>query len=901
MTLAAGAQIGPYTIVAPLGVGGMGEVYRARDPRLGRDVAIKVLPVALAQDPERLARFEREARTLAALSHHGIAAIFGVEEVGASRALVMELVEGPTLADRLSSGAMPADEALAAARQLAEALEYAHEQGIVHRDLKPANVKLRPDGSIKVLDFGLARALELDSTSASGEPANSPTITQRMTQAGVILGTAAYMSPEQARGRTADRRADVWAFGAVLYEMLTGRRAFAGETTSDTLASVMRDAPDWSALPPELPPRPRRLLERCLAKDVRQRLQAIGEARIALSDASADDAPGSAAAAPPQRRLLVRTWLPWTVAAIAIALLAITLRRPAPTPIERELSVVPPGGRRIAADAGYQPLAIAPDGRTVAYTVRQAADLKLRLRRLDTREDSEVPGIEGARNLFFSPDGQWLGYFDTRKLCKVSVRGGAPVELADAQQDRQATWLDDGTIVYSRETTEPLYRIPETGGAPVAITALDSTKHERTHRFPSALNGGPWVVFTAQTITSPGGYDDASIDAVSVKTGERRHLYSGARRAAWVPGGYLLLARGSDLYAVKIDPRDPRITRDPVPVVTGVAGDASSGASYFSIAHDGTLAWIPGGEPDLTREIGWFDRSGRWTPTTVTPGPYGQLAVSPDGGRALVTAGPGGGALDLWLADLRTGGLNRLTQGGRGGVSTWFPDGVRLAYSGRDSTGEQVLVRRLDGAGGAKELWRGEHPYLVSNVTKDGLGVIFSDYGLSAGRILVAPVDGHAPPKALAAEGEGYEQIGRLSPDGRWMAYISNKTRREEVCVRRFDGAGGSWQVSTGGGGGPRWGRDGRELFFVAGDLLHRAAITVRGDELTVGPPEPLFEVPSSPVEVSIRDYDYDPVFDRFLFTRPPRGLAERREIALSLGWARRLGEALKSSNPNGR
>ena len=900
MPLSAGSQLGAYEIVSPLGAGGMGEVYRARDPRLGRDVAIKVLPPAFAADAERLARFEREARLLAAMNHAGIAAIYGLEDAGGHPALVMELAEGPTLAERLERGPLPEPESLAVARQLADALEYAHDRGIVHRDLKPANIKLRPDGTVKVLDFGLARALESDPALSAGDLTQSPTLTQRMTRAGTILGTAAYLAPEQARGREADRRADIWSFGAVLFEMLTGRRAFPGDTISDTLAAVMRDEPDWPALPAALSPRWRRLLHRCLTKDPRQRMQAVGEARIALEDlaanpAEAEAATGGAAAPAPRRR---PTLLPWLIAATALVALTATLwRRPAPPPAAIELSIVPQGGQRVAEDNSYHPMAIAPDGRAVAYTVRVGGQLQLRLRRLDSREEIEIPGSEGARNLFFSRDGGWIGFFDSRKMYKVSVRGGTPVELADALQDRLGTWLDDGTIVFSREVTEPLYRIPESGGTPVAITKLDSTKRERTHRFPCALDGGPWVVFTAQTVDSPGGYDDASIDAVNVRTGERRHLFKGARRAAWAPGGFLVLARGSDLYAAPIDPRNPRIQQDPLPVLAGVSGETSAGASYFSIADDGTLAWIPGGEPEKTREIGWLDRAGRWTPTAIAAGPYLRVVLSSDGARAVVEAGPGGGASDFWLADLRTGGMNRLTSGGHSQTPAWLPDGVRIAYVSVDSTGGSVVVvRRLDGAGGERAIYRAPHPLILTDVTPDGRWVVFSDYGLRAGRIHLAAVAGDQQPVDLAVEGGGYEQAGTVSPDGRWLAYITNKTRREEVCVRRLGGGGGSWQVSTGGGGGVRWGRDGRELFFVTGENLVRVPVEVRGDDLTIGQPAELFEALPSPTEVSFRDYDYDPAGDRFLCTRPPRGVAERREIALSLGWAQRLKDQLQAS-----
>jgi Protein kinase domain/WD40-like Beta Propeller Repeat len=893
LALSAGDRVGPYEIVSTLGAGGMGEVHRARDPRLGREVAIKVLPEAVALDAERLARFEREARLLAALSHAGIASIFGVEEVGSSRALVMELVEGPTLGEIVAQGALAADEALPIARQIADALEYAHERGIVHRDLKPANVKLRPDGTVKVLDFGLARALATETSGASAELSHSPTITQRMTQAGMLLGTAAYMAPEQARGREADRRADVWAYGALLYEILTGRRAFAGETMSETLAAVMRDEPDWSVLPSGLSSRWRGLLERCLTKDPRQRLQAIGEARIVLEDLAAhpkDTHPAEhrATALSPRRRAGL---IPWILAAAASIGLVWTLwpKPPAATSVT-ELSIVPADGQRVGLDESYHPLAIAPDGRSVAYTTRIGGILKLRLRRLDARQDSEIAGADGARNLFFSRDGQWIGFFDSRKMYKVSVHGGTPIELAVARQDRLGTWLDDHTIVFSRDTTEPLFRMPETGGTPVALTTLDTAKRERTHRFPSALDGGPWVVFTAQTVDSPGGYDDASIDAVSVETGERRHLYTGARRAVWAPGGYLVLARGSDLYAVSIDPGDPRITADPVPVLADVSGSGSSGASFFDIADDGTIAWLPGGEPEQTREVVWFDRSGRSTSIPIPAGPYLGFKIAPDGLRALVLVGPGGGSSDLWLADLKTGAMNRLTHGAKSGLGAWLPDGLRIVYPRREPEGgDAVVVRRLDGAGGEREIARAPNPLFVSGVTPEGREVVYSDFGKSDGRVRLAAIDGAAASRDLAAEGEGYEQSGIVSADGRWLAYVSNKTGREEVCLRRLDGSGGSWQLSNTQAGGVRWGRDQRELFFVTGETLVRVPLSARGGELAIGQPESLFEVPPTPIESSFRDYDYDAANDRFLFTRPPRGAAERREIALSLGWAKRL------------
>jgi hypothetical protein len=902
--LVAGTRLGPYEVVAPLGAGGMGEVYRARDARLGRDVAIKVLPDALATDAERLARFEREAKLLASMSHAGIGAIYGLEDAGGRPALVMEVVEGPTLAERLERGPLPEDEALAIARQLAEALEYAHDRGIVHRDLKPANVKLRPDGVVKVLDFGLARALDTGSPRESGDLTQSPTITNRMTAAGVILGTAAYMAPEQARGREADRRADIWAFGAVLFEMLTGRRAFAGETVSDTLAAVMRDEPDWAALPAALPPRWRRLIARCLVKDPRARLQAIGEARIALGEPASDvqGLPAAGGAAAPERGVRPAWFL--ALAALALALAAVAgwalLRRPAPAPAATELSMMLPPGHRFAGDRGYCFFALSPDGRAIAYVAWSGSGpSRMRVRRLDRREDVELPGTEGARNMFFSPDGEWIGFFNSQSMCKVSVRGGSPVVLAEAGQDRGGAWLDDGTIVYSYDVTVPLMRMPEAGGPAVAVTTLDTTRRERTHRFPCALAGGPWVVFTVGRTDSPGGYDDSPIDAVNVKTGERRNLVRGARRAIWAEPGWLLFDRSGDLYAMRLDPRDPRPGPEPLPVLDGVAGEASSGAGFFEVSNDGTLAWMREERGGDQREIGWIDRAGRWTPTKLPTGPYLSVRLSPDGSRALVSAGAGGGSSDLWVGDLASGAMNRLTYGSLSAQAVWSADGQRMVFPLGDSLGgNSIVVRRLDGAGEPRVLFRAPWPMVVTGLTPDGGAVLFCDYGRAAGRIRVARVAGGPDVRELPGDPGNVrnEQAGVVSPDGRWLAYVSNRTRREEVYVRSFDGTGGRWQVSTGGGGGVRWGRDSRELFFVeqGGERLVRVPLEARGAELVVGQPEPLFESTFTPTEPTFRDYDYDRLHDRFLFTRPPVGVNERRELALSLGWTSRLAATLR-------
>ena len=890
--------MGPYEVVAPLGAGGMGEVYRARDPRLGREVAIKALPEAFARDPERLARFEREAKLLASLSHPAIAGIHGLEEQGGERYLILEFVDGETLGDRLRRGALPVDDALEVCGHIAAALEAAHESGIVHRDLKPGNVMITTTGAVKVLDFGLAKgASPLGGSSEVGMSA-SPTMTYAATAAGVILGTAAYMSPEQARGKSVDRRTDIWSFGCVLYECLTAKPLFSGETISDLVAQILKSEPDLSALPAETPAHVRRLLERCLRKDPRDRLRDMGDARLELSEGGASlgatGGAGAAAVATPRTGLLVALALAsLLIGAVGMWTWATMRGAPAESPI-REASIMLPPDQRFVVKGGNGFLAMSPDGRAVVFAARTRGSLCLHVRHLDTREDIQLPGTDDARDPFFSPDGEWVGFFDSHQLMKVSVRGGEPVALAGSTADRGAVWLDDDTIVFAADAVQALSRMSAAGGKVTAFTTLDSTKQERTHRWPAAIAEGPWVLFTVGAKNSPGNYDGADIDAVNAKSGERRTLVHGARRAIWVAPDHLVFDRKGTLFAVKIDPRNPRVTGEPVPVLEGIAGNASSGATYFGSSRDGSLAWIPSRGEETQREVGWYDRAGAWTPTKFSPGECRMVDVSPDGKSALLLIGAGGGAGDLWLCDLDSGNVRRLTYSDRLNSFAWMPDGQSFVYSLVDSAGHSLLaMRRLDSAGGTRIVSRVNGNGLVVDVVRSGAEVIVADWGAADGRMYNISCGDSVRIRMIATDlgHNAYETAGRLSPDGQWMAYITNRTGREEVFVRRTDGASGQWQVSTHGAGGVRWGRDGTEIFFVEDEMLKSVRLLPRGNDLGVGAVTTLFEVPASPVEPTLRDFDYDPRSDRFLFTRPPAGTDERREIALSIGWGRRLSQ----------
>ncbi len=593
MTLAAGTKLGPYEVLSPLGAGGMGEVYRAKDTKLHREVAIKVLPESLSADPERLARFEREARVLASLNHPHIASIYGMEESTSVKALVLELVEGQTLQDRIEAGPIPVDEALSIGKQIAEALEVAHEKGIVHRDLKPANVKIDPEGQVKVLDFGLAKALDPLASTSSPDISHSPTMSLG-TQAGMILGTAAYMSPEQARGKAIDRRADIWAFGVVLYEMLTGQRLFAGETVSDTLAAVLRHEISFDALPPATPPSVRSLLARCLDRDPKNRLRDIGEARIALEvagHATPQQSPAAVAAPPASGRRSRAVAIGAAAFALALGLAAgWLLRRPAAlaSGAGARWALAIPDGFSLVGESSPN-LAISADGRLqAAVVVDSARTTHLLVRSMDEIEPRILADTEGATSPFFSPDGKWIGFFRNQTLLKIPSSGGPPIDLAataTVTAARGATWSRDGFIYFAPNVAVGLSRVSQNGGPVTAVTKLDLARDERTHRWPQALPDGSAVLFTCDTAASTEYYDDARIEAVRPSTGERKVVVEGSSQARYGSGGRLIFARGGSLFAIAFDARTLSTRGAPEIVAQGIATDVSSGAVQFAVSR----------------------------------------------------------------------------------------------------------------------------------------------------------------------------------------------------------------------------------------------------------------------------------------------------------------------------
>ena len=728
MPLSVGARLGSFEVLAPLGAGGMGEVYRARDTRLNRDVAIKVLPDAFLKDPGRLARFQREAEVLASLNHPHIAHIHGLEESGSVRALVMELVEGEDLAQRIARGALPVDDALRIARQIAEALEAAHEQGIIHRDLKPANVKVRPDGTVKVLDFGLAKAGEpLSSSSADAVLANSPTITSAtvpggVTGVGVILGTAAYMSPEQAAGRPVDRRSDLWAFGIVLLEMLTGRRVFTGETVSHVLASVLKSEPDWTALPPDTPAPIRKLLRRCVEKDCRRRLDSAAAARLEIEEALSPTGDERATSVQPPGSAWRRA-LPWSVAAVlAIAASVATwlVKSPAPQQPVRLAINLPPGQRLAALN---QPaLAISPDGTKLVYvavqdrdpnaapaTQGQPAIQRLYVRALDSQEVKPVSGTEGAAGPFFSPDGQWIGFFAGGQLKKVSVNGGAAVTLALAPSPGGASWSSQGTLaVQLRQVGQQgLQQLSQEGGTPQPLTLL--AKGEFIHRWPAFLPGEQALLFVGSATGATWGNSHVAVEAIA--EGVRKSPAAPAAttlakgtQPRFAPTGHLLYAQSGTLMAAPFDARRLALTGAAVPALEGVMQFNTTGAARYSVSATGTLVYVAGKLADDKSRLVWVSRGGEEQPLQAVPHNYVFPRVSPDGRRVAVEI------LEqeeqTWVYDVSSDHLTRLAfEGSVNNIPAWSPDGKRIAFSSnRASVASNVFWSLADGSGGAERL-----------------------------------------------------------------------------------------------------------------------------------------------------------------------------------------------------
>jgi len=827
----------------------MGEVYRAVDTELKREVAIKILPAAFAFDPDRLARFQREAELLASLNHSNIAVLYGLEVSDNTRAIVMELVSGTDLSDRISKGPIPLGQALPIARQMAEALDTAHQAGVMHRDLKPSNIKLRADGTIKVLDFGLAKAIEAAGEAgraglAGGSVSMSPTIAApAMTQAGVILGTAPYMSPEQAKGQPLDKRTDIWAFGCVVFEMLTGRAAFARDTFSETVAAILERDPDWASLPANTPRTIRRLLGRCLAKDPQHRLRDIGDARLEIEDAIAAPDPDVRHTTPRATRM----WPVWILtAALAVAVIALLTIRSRPSadsvaaqsPVQFAI-VAPPGGD---LDITRSP-SVSRDGRSVVFTVSRAGTQQIYLRDLDKPEAVALPGTEGGFAPFFSPDGQWVGFFANQKIRKVLRTGGAPISIADfgelgATRNVSASWDDPETIFFTPDVSKGIWRVSSQGGTPSAVTT--PTERESFHLWPQLLPDGKSMLFSA--------IDDRPDPQAYVQrldSGERKALVRG-HGTRYVPSGHLVFVQGGSLMAVPFDLTRLEVSGSPVAVVPDVTPPfrlrtmPSSFNRLFDVSPSGTLAFVSSGRPPQHALV-FVDRAGREEPVgaSASGGTYAQPRLSPDGRRIAVVV-RGDDQHDIWLYELGRNNWNRFTSEGNCEFPLWSADSGRLAYNSDRSNTVTIDWKRSDGSGVPETI-------VGSKFARRAFPFSWSPGGLLAfvavrpaqDIFTVLPGSGAEPTSFV--ETSFVEGAPMFSPDGHAIAYVSNETGRNEIHLRAFPGGGEKLVVSTAGGNEPLWSPTGRELFYRVGNAVMAVDVTT-SPSLKVGTPHRLFE-----------------------------------------------------------
>ncbi len=892
--LAVGQRVGAYEIVSSLGAGGMGEVYRARDTRLKRDVALKILLPSVVDDPDRLLRFTREAQLLASLNHPHIAHLHGIEEAASTgpgqpvlRALVMELVEGPTLADRISRGAIPIDEALPIAAQIADALEAAHAQGIVHRDLKPANIKVRPDGTVKVLDFGLAKALE-----PAAEPdgasalANSPTITApAMTQQGVILGTAPYMSPEQARGAAVDRRTDIWAFGCVVYEMLSGRAPFAGGTVSDVIAAIIGREPEWAALPAPTPQSVRRLLRRCLEKDRRRRLADAADAKLEIEE-GLGGSPADAALPPRRgmRPVAVASALGAMALVTAFSVWAVMHPGPLEPLAATRFAIVPAPASAVVATAAYRDIALSRDGDRIVYSGPKG---QLFVRALDELDPAPLAGIANALDAFLSPDGRWVAFFTgvSGELRKMSIDGGVPVALCRyTGSPRGGSWGVDDTIVFAtNEPTTGLFRVGARGGSPEMLTKPDASKAmESDHLLPSVLPDGRGVLFT---ITATSSSSNAQIAVLDLKTGQHRIVIQRGSQGEYIPTGHLVYASAGSLWAIAFDLDSLESRGDPVLVVPEVL--ASAGAAKFSVSRTGTLAYLrgtPGGGAEPSTLV-WVRRDGRVDPVAAPPHRYRNPRISGDGARVVLALDEPD--YDIFSWDFARRALTRLTfDPGHDWYPGWTPDGRAVVFtSGR--TGVPHLFRRLaDGTGREEQLTSGSNVQFGSpSFSLDGTRLVFNEVVPGSGEDVMQLALSGTPHTEPLLHTNFAERNARISPDGRWVAYESNESGQEEIYVRPFPNvADGRWQISNEGGKDVAWASSGRELFYREGTSVMASSVQT-SPTFEAGTPVRLFDGPYR-TDLS-NSFDVSRDGQRFLMVKEPA--SSPASIVVVINWFEEL------------
>lgn len=896
-----GRRLGPYTVVARLGSGGMGDVYRARDTRLHREVAIKVLAPDVVHDRDHVARFEREPQILASLNHPNIAAIYGVEHADGVQALVLELVEGPTLADRLARGPIPVDDALSIARQIAEALEAAHGQGVIHRDLKPANIKVRADGTVKVLDFGLAKLTKASGPRVAGGLSQASTVDSpaMTTGAGVLLGTAAYMSPEQARGHEADSRSDIWAFGGVLFEMLTGRRAFVGDDMADVLGAVVHLEPAWEWLPPDVPPLVHKLLRGCLTKERRERVADISTALFVLDKGASLPAQADRTSVPQRQASWMRVVAPLAIGAAAAAAVSAVLwlatRPDGPVaPRVSRLQITPSGAAaHTVSNEGGANLAITPDGSRVAYVGNRGTQLFVRA--LDALEPVAV--FTGAPSApFVSPDGQWVAFADNgTELKRVKVSGGPAGSLATLDSlGRGATWISSDTIIAATNNgATGLLSINTTGGPTTVLTRPDRAQGEADHRWPESLPGGRAVLFTITALS--GGLDAAQVAVLDLQTKTRTVLFRGGSHARYVPrrsssssplgDGHLVYASKGALWAVPFDLARLERRGTPVPVVSDVL-TTGFGAAGAVVAGDGTLAYVPGGllaAGQAPNTLVWVDRDGRETSVPAPPRGYVHPRVSPDGTR--IASFVADQDFDIWVWNLaRTNAtLSRRTfDAGTDTTPVWTADGTRLIFAS-EQAGVRNLFWQADDTGAVERLTESPNRQVATGVTPDGRAIFTEAMPATREDVMAVTLNGVHTVTPLVRS-PARERNGVVSPDGRWLAYEADSSGTFEIWVRPYLAVGATqWQVTIGGGTRPLWTRSGTELLYVAPTGAVMSLAVPSGSSWGADAPKLLVKEGyfTNPVD-SIRTYDISPDGQRFLLIK--QGTSSAQTAAPSVG-----------------
>jgi eukaryotic-like serine/threonine-protein kinase len=886
MALIPGTKLGPYEIVAPLGAGGMGEVYRARDARLDRTVAIKVLRPLLSKIPESRKRFEQEARAISGLSHPHICALYDVGNQDGVDFLVMEYLEGETLASRLTKGPLPTEQLLTIASQVAGALGQAHRHGIVHRDLKPGNIMLTKNGA-KVLDFGLARTVGAEIERTVGDT----TVSSSLSNSDTIVGTLAYMAPEQLNGREVDARADLFSFGAVLFEMATGRRAFQGNSRTSLVAAVLEiDADPVSAFQPECPSALCHLIQKCLAKDPDERWESAHDLNLELNwihDVRCS--PGRVTTGKS------KLWLQ-RIAAVLIGALAGAAalwqyfrEAPLPRPSAHFVIALPPNEsiREYASSS----VAFSPDGTYLSYAANRKDGNGLYLRPVDSLNSKLLPGTDQGRSPFFSPDGQWIGFVANSTLKKISRDGGAPITICDAPFFAGASWAPDDSIIFVPVFPSGIWRIPASGGKAVQLTKPDHERGEIAHISPEVLPGGKWVLFTIVKGTS---FDDSMIALISLETGEKRVLMQGGFDARYLSEGsqeYVVYYHASNLMAARFDLKHLALNGPGVRVVDGVLGDITSGAVSFAVSRTGSLAYVPGSMHPPSRTLVWVDRQGRVKPVTQTERAYSSPRISPEGQRIALWTEEA--TADVWIYDLRRGTLTRLTFGADEHSSAWSPDGTRVAFESSRNGPHQVYVTRVQGGGSEERLTSGPHEHYVGDWSPDGRYLIYTQFDPETGADLwVVEVTGDHHSRALLRTPFA-EKAAAFSPDGHWLTYVSNESGRDEIYVRQFEGSEERFQISTGGGEEPVWSRSGNELFYRNGSKMMAVPITTK----------PLFRAgKATPLFNGLFHYDILPsrAYDiaangRFVMVEEPNFDASSTQINIVLGFAEELKQRILS------